>query len=111
MCFYQEEEHKNRAEKLKEEVKLMFAKSMEVLAKLELVDILMKLGLSILFEKEILEALDSIATPIKINYHTLEEDLCATALCFRLLRLHGHEISQGLHLTIHKTIYTMPLSS
>ncbi|KAK1583777.1 hypothetical protein Q3G72_026822 [Acer saccharum] len=106
-----EEEHKNRAEKLKEEVKLMFAKSMEVLSKLEPVDILMKLGLSILFEKEILEALDSIATPIKINYHTLEEDLYATALCFRLLRLHGHEISQDLYLTIHKTIYTMPLSS
>ena len=50
----------------------MFAKSMEVLAKLKLGDILMKLGLSILFEKEILEALDSIATSIKINYHILE---------------------------------------
>ncbi|KAK3198731.1 hypothetical protein Dsin_022146 [Dipteronia sinensis] len=91
-----EVEHKNRAEKLKEEVKLMFAKSMGVLAKLELVDILMKLGLSILFEKEILEVLDSIAAPIKSNYHTLEEDLYATALCFRLLRLHGHEISQDI---------------
>ncbi|KAI9186152.1 hypothetical protein LWI28_014203 [Acer negundo] len=56
----------------------------------------MKLGLSILFEKEILEALDSIATTIKINYHTLEEDLYATALCFRLLRLHDHEISQDI---------------
>ncbi|TXG57112.1 hypothetical protein EZV62_018425 [Acer yangbiense] len=87
---FDEEEHKNRAEKLKEEVKLMFAKSMEVLAKLELIDIFMKLGLSILFEKEILEALDSI------HYHTLEEDLYATALCFRLLRLHGHEISQDI---------------
>ncbi|KAK3222100.1 hypothetical protein Dsin_009125 [Dipteronia sinensis] len=85
-----EEEHKNRAEKLKEEVKLMFAKSIEVLAKLELIDIVMKLGLSILFEKEILEALDSI------HYHTIEEDLYATALCFRLLRLHGHEISQDI---------------
>ncbi|KAK1557427.1 hypothetical protein Q3G72_024482 [Acer saccharum] len=68
---------------------------MEVLAKIELIDILMKLGLSILFEKEIMEALDSIAASIKINNHTLVEDLYATALCFRLLRLHGHEISQG----------------
>ncbi|KAK0579317.1 hypothetical protein LWI29_024485 [Acer saccharum] len=92
----QEEEHKNRAEKLKEEVKLMFGKSMKVLVKLELIDILMKLGLSILFEKEITEALDSIAASIKINNHTLEEDLYATALCFRLLRLHGHEISQDI---------------
>ncbi|TXG47436.1 hypothetical protein EZV62_026730 [Acer yangbiense] len=91
-----EEEDKNRqAEKLKEEVKLMFGKSMELLAKLEFIDILMKLGLSILFEKEIMEALDTIAASIKINNHTLEEDLYATALCFRLLRLHGHEISQG----------------
>ncbi|KAK3198829.1 hypothetical protein Dsin_022244, partial [Dipteronia sinensis] len=96
VTIFDEVEHKNRAEKLKEEVKLMFAKSMGVLAKLELVDILMKLGLSILFEKEILEVLDSIAAPIKSNYHTLEEDLYATALCFRLLRLHGHEISQDI---------------
>ncbi|TXG47435.1 hypothetical protein EZV62_026729 [Acer yangbiense] len=96
VTIFDEEEHKNRAEKLKEEVKLMFGKSMEVLAKLELIDILMKLGLSILFEKEIMEALDSIAASIKINNHTLEEDLYATALCFRLLRLHGHEISQDI---------------
>ena len=107
MSFSQEEEHKNRAEKLKEEVKLMFGKSMEVLAKLELIDILMKLGLSILFDKEIMEALDSIAASIKINNHTLEEDLYATALCFRLLRLHGHEISQGMYLTSHNTTYTI----
>ncbi|TXG47445.1 hypothetical protein EZV62_026739 [Acer yangbiense] len=92
-----EEEDMNRqAEKLKEEVKLMFGKSMEVLAKLEFIDILMKLGLSILFEKEIMEALDTIAASIKINNYTLEEDLYATALCFRLLRLHGHEISQDI---------------
>ncbi|KAK3207118.1 hypothetical protein Dsin_021164 [Dipteronia sinensis] len=66
-----EEEDKNRQpEKLKEEVKLMFGKSMEVLAKLEFIDILMKLGLSILFEKEIMEVLDSIAASIKINDYT-----------------------------------------
>ncbi|TXG47437.1 hypothetical protein EZV62_026731 [Acer yangbiense] len=92
-----EEEDKNRqAEKLKEEVKLMFGKSMELLAKLEFIDILMKLGLSILFEKEIIEVLDTIAASIKINNYTLEEDLYATALCFRLLRLHGHEMSQDI---------------
>ncbi|KAK4842182.1 hypothetical protein QYF36_012858 [Acer negundo] len=49
---FDEEEHKNRAENLKEEVKLMFAKSMEVLAKLELIDIFMKLGLSILLRRK-----------------------------------------------------------
>ncbi|KAK4858806.1 hypothetical protein QYF36_022337 [Acer negundo] len=95
--IFDEEEDKNRqAEKLKQEVKLMFGKSMEVLAKLEFIDILLKLGLSILFEKEIMEVLDSIAASIKINNYTLEEDLYATALCFRLLRLHGHEISQDI---------------
>ncbi|KAK1557298.1 hypothetical protein Q3G72_021994 [Acer saccharum] len=89
-----EEEDKNRqAEKLKEEVKLMFGKSVELLAKLVFIDILMKLGLSILFEKEIIEVLDTIAASIKINNYTLEEDLYATALCFMLLRLHGHEMS------------------
>ncbi|KAI9169918.1 hypothetical protein LWI28_019488 [Acer negundo] len=51
-CCGKEEEHKNRAENLKEEVKLMFAKSMEVLAKLELIDIFMKLGLSILLRRK-----------------------------------------------------------
>ncbi|KAH7568888.1 hypothetical protein JRO89_XS06G0067700 [Xanthoceras sorbifolium] len=94
---FDEEEHKSRAEELKEKVvKMMFAKSVEVLAKLELIDMLMKLGLSILLEKQILEALDSIAASIKINNHSIEQDLYSTALSFRLLRHHGHEISQDI---------------
>ncbi|KAL5774424.1 hypothetical protein ACOSP7_011981 [Xanthoceras sorbifolium] len=83
-----------RAAELKEKVvKLMFAKSVEVLAKLEIIDMLMKLGLSILLEKQ---SLDSIAASIKIHNHSIEQDLYSTALCFRLLRHHGYEISQDI---------------
>ncbi|KAK1556255.1 hypothetical protein Q3G72_001561 [Acer saccharum] len=93
---YEEEEYyKSRAEKLKEDVKQLFVEAFEVLSKLELIDSLMKLGLSNLFEEEIREALDTIASMKNIeNLCGVEEDLLyATALYFRLLRQHGYEIS------------------
>ncbi|KAI9198143.1 hypothetical protein LWI28_010966 [Acer negundo] len=97
---YEEEEYcKSRAEKLKEDVKQLFVEAFEVLSKLELIDSLMKLGLSNLFEEEIREALDTIASMKNIeNLCAVEEDLLyATALYFRLLRQHGYEISPGTH--------------
>ncbi|KAL5772376.1 hypothetical protein ACOSQ2_012300 [Xanthoceras sorbifolium] len=92
-----------RATELKEKVvKLMFAKLVEVLAKLEIIDMLMKLGLSILLEKQCWESnpipdtAEVIKSSIKIHNHSIEQDLYSTALCFRLLRHHGYEISQDI---------------
>ncbi|TXG47243.1 hypothetical protein EZV62_026537 [Acer yangbiense] len=96
---YEEEEYyKSRAEKLKEDVKQLFVEAFEVLSKLELIDSLMKVCLSNLFEEEIREALDTIASMKNIeNLCGVEEDLLyATALYFRLLRQHGYEISPDI---------------
>ncbi|KAI9198954.1 hypothetical protein LWI28_025014 [Acer negundo] len=96
----EEEYYRSRAEKLKEDVKHLFVEAVEVLAKLELIDTIMKLGLSNLFEDEIREALETIASMENINIENLcgaEEDLLyVTALYFRLLRQHGYEISQDV---------------
>ncbi|KAK3188178.1 hypothetical protein Dsin_027739 [Dipteronia sinensis] len=88
--YYEEEEYyRSRAEKLKGDVKHLFVEAVEVLAKLELIDTIRKLGLSNLFEDEIREALDTIASMENIieNLCGAEEDLLyVTALYFRLLR-------------------------
>ena len=100
MIWQEEEYYKSRAEKLKEDVKQLFVEASEVLSKLELIDSLMKLGLSNLFEVEIREALDTIASSMKNieNLCGVEEDLLyATALYFRLLHQHGYEISPGTY--------------
>ncbi|XP_059661033.1 alpha-farnesene synthase-like [Cornus florida] len=82
-------------EKQKEEVKIMFVEALDQVAKLELIDRIEKLGLSYLFEKEIKEALDTIAS-MKNNSCGVEDNLYATALCFRLLRQHGYSVSQDM---------------
>ncbi|CAK9142631.1 unnamed protein product [Ilex paraguariensis] len=83
------------AEKLKEEVRFTFVETVEPLAKLELVDSIGKLGLATLFEEEIKDALDMIMC-LKDNNLTIEEDLYATALRFRLLRQYGYNVSQDI---------------
>ncbi|XP_059439290.1 alpha-farnesene synthase-like [Corylus avellana] len=88
-------EYKRRAEKLTEVVRSKFAEAVGLLAKLELIDNVKKLGLAIHFDMEILEALDSIAS-IKEKILSQEEDLYAIALCFRLLRQHGYFVSQDM---------------
>nr|QWQ79587.1 TPS29 [Juglans sigillata] len=100
--IYDEPECKKRAEKLIEDVRsVIFGKAVELdsLAKtLELIDSLEKLGLAIHFEVEIKEALASIAISIKQKNGNLngEDDLYATALCFKLLRQHGYDVSQDM---------------
>ncbi|KAF5472879.1 hypothetical protein F2P56_009547 [Juglans regia] len=99
--IYDEPECKKRAEKLIEDVRsVIFGKAVELdsLAKLELIDSLEKLGLAIHFEVEIKEALATIAISIKQKNGNLngEDDLYATALCFKLLRQHGYDVSQDM---------------
>ncbi|XP_010054439.2 alpha-farnesene synthase [Eucalyptus grandis] len=85
---------KERMEGLVEEVKPMLSKSIDSLAKLELIDSMTKLGLSNLFENEMKEALERVAS-INNGVFTMEEHLYVSALRFRLLRQHGHIISQN----------------
>ncbi|KAL3742042.1 hypothetical protein ACJRO7_017513 [Eucalyptus globulus] len=85
---------KERMEGLVEEVKPMLSEVVDSLAKLELIDSMTKLGLSNLFENEMKEALETVAS-INNGAFTMEEHLYASALRFRLLRQHGHIISQN----------------
>ncbi|CAL5423460.1 unnamed protein product [Camellia sinensis] len=83
-----------RAAKLKEEVKVMLKKvvDMDPLDGLELVDDLQRLGVFYHFKEEIENVLESI-----YNYSDdkwSKEDLYATAIKFRLLRQHGYNVPQ-----------------
>ncbi|KAK8594485.1 hypothetical protein V6N13_015407 [Hibiscus sabdariffa] len=88
-------EYKLRAEELRENVKAMFVEAQEELAKLELIDIIRKLGLGDLFAEETQKALQAVVSSKKKNKNG-GEDLYVTALRFKLLRLHGYEVSQGM---------------
>ncbi|KAM4128988.1 hypothetical protein ACJW30_02G210700 [Castanea mollissima] len=72
--------------KLKEEVRMMLDKMEDPVNKLELIDLLQKLGLSYHFEH--------IYDNISNNDTWDKEALYAVALKFRLLRQHGYNVSQ-----------------
>ncbi|GAV89772.1 Terpene_synth domain-containing protein/Terpene_synth_C domain-containing protein [Cephalotus follicularis] len=92
---YDGEEYKRLAEQLKEKVKDMFVEAVDQLAKLNLVDRIAKLGLAYLFEKEIRDTLDTMAS-FEISNPNVEQNLYAIALYFRILRQHGYEVSQDV---------------
>jgi len=80
---------------LEEEVRCMInSGDMEMLTMLEMIDDIQRLGLGHRFEKDIKRKLDRISSSEQ-SYVEAEKSLRATALCFRLLRQHGYEISQG----------------
>ncbi|MBA0871693.1 hypothetical protein Goshw_029076 [Gossypium schwendimanii] len=94
--IYNGVEYKLRAENLKENVKDMFVEAKDQLAKLELIDIIRKLGLGDLFAEETHKALQTVVSSMKNNKNGEEEELYMTALRFKLLRLHGYDVSQGM---------------
>ncbi|KAK2990981.1 hypothetical protein RJ640_005463 [Escallonia rubra] len=93
---YTEEKYETHAKKLKDDVKCIFLETVESLANLELIDSIGKLGLATIFEEEIKDALDTVVLSIQNNKLSLEEDLYATSLCFRMLRQHGYSVSQDI---------------
>ena len=90
----QGQEYERQAQKLIVNVKDLFAEAVDKVAKLELIDGVEKLGLDSHFDVEIKEALDIISSTKNKN-PSPKEDLYTIALCFRLLRQHGYEVSQG----------------
>ncbi|KAM3285332.1 hypothetical protein P3S67_024131 [Capsicum chacoense] len=96
ICF-SEKKYKVEAVKLKGEVSCKFTESVSPVGQLELIDRIDKLGLSGSFEVETKEALENtIMYSMKSNSSSKEEDLYATALCFRLLREQGYHASQDM---------------
>ncbi|KAK8273631.1 hypothetical protein V6Z12_D10G019200 [Gossypium hirsutum] len=94
--IYNGVEYTLRVENLKENVKDMFVEAKDQLAKLELIDIIRKLGLGDLFAEETHKALQTVVSSMKNNKNGEEEELYMTALRFKLLRLHGYDVSQDV---------------
>lgn len=67
----------------------------DLLAKLELIDEIQRLGLRYRFEKAITRALDNVLASSKGYNERTMKSLHATALSFRLLRQRGSDVSQG----------------
>ncbi|KAK3433308.1 hypothetical protein EUGRSUZ_D00872 [Eucalyptus grandis] len=84
---------KEQVERLVEEVKPTLSEAVNSLLKLELIDKMKKLGLSNLFGNEIKEVLQTVASTNN-GVFNMEDHLYASALQFRLLRQHGHVVSQ-----------------
>lgn len=85
----------DRMEKRKKDVKLMLEKAATPLAKLELIDVIQRLGMSYLFEVEIKKILENIYNEKHIE-SWMKDNLHATALSFRLFRQYGFQVSQGI---------------
>ncbi|KAI3944651.1 hypothetical protein MKW98_021109 [Papaver atlanticum] len=77
----------------KKQVKGLLKNAVKPLAKLELIDVIQRLGMSYLVEEEILKILESM-------YHDdaqkMKDNLYATCLRFRLLRQYGFHESQDI---------------
>lgn len=85
-----EEMYEREAETLKDQVRSLFSASMDLLHKLELIDLINKLALSHCFEEEISESIQGI----KIMSSSIKNDLYSSALYFRIVRHHGHHVPQ-----------------
>jgi (-)-alpha-terpineol synthase len=77
---------------------MMFHKVVDPLERLELIDILQRLGLSYHFDDEIRRTLEGIYNANHAGEMGNKENIYATALEFRLLRQHGYSVPQGKQL-------------
>ena len=84
----QGESYTRRVNKLKEEVRMMLDKMVDPVNKLELINLLQKLGLSYHFEEDIKKLLKSIYDNISNNDTWDKEASYVVALKFQLLRQH-----------------------
>jgi (-)-alpha-terpineol synthase len=79
---------------------MMFHKVVDPLERLELIDILQRLGISYHFDDEIQRTLEGIHNANHGGKLCNKESIYAAALEFRLLRQHGYNVSQGKQLII-----------
>ncbi|KAE8077315.1 hypothetical protein FH972_015887 [Carpinus fangiana] len=94
--LYVGESFTGRIYKLKGEVKMMFHKVVNPLERLELIDILQRLGISYHFDNEIQRTLEGIYNTNHGGEMCNNENIYATALELRLLRQHGYNVPQEI---------------
>lgn len=94
---FNELECRMEACKMKEEVQHLFVETIDHVEMLELLDNIGKLGLATYFKRDIYEVLDSfLSLKCRSNYLSIEDDIYAIALCFRMLRLNGYNVSEDM---------------
>ncbi|KAL3752983.1 hypothetical protein ACJRO7_000389 [Eucalyptus globulus] len=91
---YTEDKHMEQVQRLKEEVRGLFDREINQVAKLEFIDVVQRLGLGYHFETEIKNALGSIYN--NTEDAQISDNLYATSLRFRLLRQHGYNVPQDV---------------
>ncbi|KAL3538331.1 hypothetical protein ACH5RR_001697 [Cinchona calisaya] len=91
---YAEEKYIKRCGVLKEQVKMLLDEEVKPLSQLELINDLLRLGVSYHFHDKIESILSRIYQGHKGSRN--DKDLYATALEFRLLRQHGFDVSQDV---------------
>jgi hypothetical protein len=79
---------------------MMFHKVMDPLKRLELIDILQRLGISYHFDDEIQRTLEGIHIANHGDELCNKENIYATSLEFRLLRQHGYNVPQDKQLIV-----------
>ncbi|KAJ4850699.1 putative terpene synthase 12, partial [Turnera subulata] len=91
-----DEIYKVKAKKLEEEVRdALINGDADLLNMLEMIDDIQRLGLKHRFEEDIKRKLDKVFSS-RACFFSSPKSLHATALCFRLLRQHGYDISQDI---------------
>ncbi|XP_059639480.1 (-)-alpha-terpineol synthase-like [Cornus florida] len=94
---YETQQYTRRAEKLKENVRMMLEKQvLDHSDQLDLIDVLQRLGLSYHFQNEISKILENIYVTDNSSSKWKQDNLYATALQFRLLRQHGFHVPQDV---------------
>ncbi|GAV90241.1 LOW QUALITY PROTEIN: Terpene_synth domain-containing protein/Terpene_synth_C domain-containing protein, partial [Cephalotus follicularis] len=93
---YKGEAHNTRANKLKEEVRIMLDEVVDPLQQLELIDTLQRIGLAYHFKDQVKKILKSIYNDSQSHTDTRRKNLYATSLEFRLLRQHGYNVPQDV---------------
>ncbi|KAK7257510.1 hypothetical protein RIF29_31536 [Crotalaria pallida] len=90
--YYEDVRCLDRSKMLQEEVrKMIMDENSEILAKMELIDDVKRLGLSYHFEKEIAEVLNSFLVIERCGATSVYRNLHEVALSFRLLREYGYD--------------------
>ncbi|XP_052733359.1 tricyclene synthase EBOS, chloroplastic-like [Vigna angularis] len=94
---YADIRYEDRAKMLQEEVRRMIKdESSDIWLKLELINDVKRLGLSYHYDKEIGEALLRCHSSAGFSSTFVNRSLHETALCFRLLREYGHDVSADI---------------
>ena len=109
--FMKEGKNMERVFKLKKEVSQMIYKEELLRDKLELVDTLQQLGVAYHFKDEINDVITNIYESMdQISLFAMLDNLYEVSLLFRLLRMHGFHVQEGILIFVYLYIPKLTFS-